>query len=741
MGVWVLFSLIVVLVEPMAFEQPHLKEGLLLTLAPLLLARSAWSGSLARASMEALPRPLVALAMLFGLMLVWTGLDPTNVPEAIRDTSLLFVLLLCALSTYADSWETPMRLPRVVLVLGAGVGALALAQKGGLDLPFEDLANENAAVATFGNTNLTGEFLAPIVAMAAVITVGSAARERWLATVALALATGGVVASASRGALVAAIAGLLAAVLASRGVLERSVLSTRVLGAMVIGFALAIGAGGVGVLGFKAIEDAESTIASTEYPTNKQRLLLAAASAEMVRDARWFGHGPGSFRSDFPPFRDPNEAAIVTLGGAPSEAEDPHNQYLLWATEGGFVALLLFLAFLLPALLSFRHAVVLPADDARRTVGPALAAALAAAAVGMLFRSSLAHAPSAMLIFLLAGALLPYGGGAGGKGATRGGTWLARAVPLYLVAVFIVGVPALLGDVFLAQGARARKMALDKGDPRYEASSDEWLALARSIDDANLDLMQFSAARLELGAAESLEMRAEAKDVRRRILERYPFHRTSLLRLAALKLLDEEVESARRLLAVALRVRRIDDPKDPVRLLAASDLELSAVRLLIDDVDRGRSTLDDLRAHAADAEESGNLPAAAISLAAVVRFRWSDADSAFHAAELFRQLGRDDYADQLFADAQLAYGIVHLGGRDHAAAIRAAESADRHRKTLKADVLAALARYADGDREPFEALRERARAKLDPRFVLALRVAEANAAVRAAIRDLAGEKG
>lgn len=738
MAVLILFCVVTLFVEPMAFEQPHLKEGALLVLGPLLLLPSAWSGALRRGTTAPLPGPLLALAALFGLTLIGAALGPTNLPAAIRAAAVLLVLLLAAVAAYEDSWSNPLRVPRALLAAGVVIGGLAVWQKHGLDLPFEDVDGANAAVATFGNTNLTGEFLAPLVALAAVILAGGRRGDTLLAGATLVLATAGIVVSESRGAAVAAIAGLVAAALFARGVVARSAVGPRTLGALAGGVALALAIGGTDILGFKAIDDADASITSVEYPTNKQRLLLARSAIEMARERPLLGHGPGSFRSDFPPYRDPAEATIPTLGGAPSEAEDPHNQYLLLWTEGGAPAVVLFLLFLLPALFAFRHAAVLPAGDARRVSGPALSAALATLIVAMLFRSSLTHPPTALMVVLVAGALLPFRDAAGRAG--RDGGVGRFVVPVYLAAALIVGVGALAGDLALAQSARSGERAVASGDPSHLAAMNDWLDVALAADDSNLGLLQFAAARHEQSAESSPDDRAAAETLRRRILALYPWQRASLLRLSWLRLLDGDVAGARRQLERALVVRRADDPTDAASLLATTRFAPYAVQLLAADVESGRATLDDLRRHAAQAEARGERITAALTLAVVVRFRPADADAAFHAAELFRDLGRRDMADVLFAESQIAYGIVHLGGRDHAAARRAAESSNRHVKTLKADVLAALAAYGDGDPAPFEALLPTAQRVLDPTFIQALRTAEANAKVRDAIRALAGER-
>ncbi|MFG0319775.1 MAG: O-antigen ligase family protein, partial [Planctomycetota bacterium JB042] len=721
MTVVLLFWLVTLFVEPMAFEQPHLKVGVLLGVGSLLLLPSAWAGSLRRAAAAPLPGPLVAFSAVFAVSLIATALGPPHLPAAIRATATLLLLLLAAIAAHEDAWSFPLRIPRALLAAGAAIGGLAIAQKAGVDFPFRDVDGADAAVATFGNTNLTGEFLAPLVALGAVLVAGARGADRFLAGAALVLSSAGVVASESRGAAVAALAGLVAAALFARGVAPGRVVGAPLLLGLAGGVGLAVAAGGPGVLGFKAIDEADASIVSIEYPTNAQRLLLARAAFEMGKDAPLVGHGPGSFRSVFPPYRDPGEATIETLAGAPSEAEDPHDQYLLLWTEGGVLALLPFLLFLLPALFAFRHAAVLPPDDPRRVVGPALAAALATLTVAMLFRSSLAHPPTALLVVLTAGALLPFRDAADGRGGREGSAW-GRIVPLYLVVTAVVGLRMLAGDLALAQGVRAGERAVEQGDPSHLAAMNDWLRFAALADDANLGLLQFSAARAEQRAETSPEARAEAIERRERILALHPFHRDSLLRLAWLSLLEDDVDGARALLRRALAVRRADDPDGEAALLATTRFAPYAVRLLADDVEDGRASLDDLRALADAAESKGDRLSAALALATIVRFRPTDADSAFRAAELFRDLGRPEMADVLFAEAQLAYGIVHLGGRDHAAARRAAAASRRHAPSLKADVLAALADYADGDETPFRNLLPTARAKLDPTFVAALRM-------------------
>ncbi len=702
MNLILLLALVVLAVEPMAFEQPHFKQGVLLVLGPLVLLPGATFGRLRGTARAPLSWPLLAFAGLFAWSATIGPHAATNLPEAFRSIATLLVLLVLLVAVHDDGWLHPRRIPIAVLVLGAAAGALALLQTAGVDFPFGDPFDQDAAVSTFGNTNLTGEFLAPIVPLALVTLAGGRGIARGTAAIALPLAVGGLVATESRGALLAAVAGVVAAPFLARGLVARRTLGPASIGLLAVGAALAFGAGGADAFRMKAIAS-DASILSSDYPPNRQRALLLAASIDMTRARPIVGHGPGNFRAAFPPFRDPAEAALE-IQGARTEAEDPHNQYALLAAEGGVVALLLFLAFLLPALLAFRHAAILPDDDPRKAIAPALAAALLALLVVGLFRAPQNHPPSALLLVALAGSLLPYRDSILSDGSRRHRSPLDLILPLYLVAALFVGVKSLGADTLMAWSARRLEQAIEKGDVRYKSEAGHFAAWARTLDDANPFLLQYSAEMLRRDPGRTSESRDEEHRLRRRMLELYPHHRDTLLRLAALALEDGRVSAARGFLRRALRVRAETDPNDPVRLLAATGHDSAATRLLLDEVANGTEPATTLLARADEAERRGDRTLALVCYDALLAVHAYDGDAAFEAGRLLRDQGHEAQSERLFARAHVAFALEKLGQRNYDAARKSANLATRHLDTIEAEVVLALADAAEGGAARLDAL-------------------------------------
>ncbi|MDG2148192.1 MAG: O-antigen ligase family protein [Planctomycetota bacterium] len=170
--------------------------------------------------------------------------------------------------------------------------------------------------------------------------------------IALALVSGALILTRARGARMAAagalaallIGALIAAARASRTANARPVLRPALLG-LVAGIALAASVGGSDALMAHKLVDDGAILDGGDLTTNV-RLALADSSTDMLAAHPWTGVGLGRFRAEFPPFRDAFEASLPGLEGASTEARHPHNEFLLVATEGGVVAALFLLLFL-----------------------------------------------------------------------------------------------------------------------------------------------------------------------------------------------------------------------------------------------------------------------------------------------------------------------------------------------------------------------------------------------------------
>jgi len=739
MAVLTLLLLVVLSVEPMGFDQPHLKESVLLLLAPLLLWRSAWSGRLNKAAAAPLSGPARWLGLWLAVTLLAALLISENRLEGLRTFAVLLALTLVLLDVSVWSYERPLRLPLGLLLAGLVTGSLALSQKLGWDFPFGDFGDSNAAVSLFGNTNLTGEFLAPLIPLALLSIPVLAGWKRWFAAAALAASLGGLLSSGSRGALLALGAGLLAAAWFSRGRREHSLFGGDRLAALALGLALALLTGGPEILRFKALEDSEPSITSPEYASTRQRLLLAEATFEMVRAKPWLGHGPGSFRGGFPPYRDPREAALPTLGGAGSEAEDPHNQFLLILAEGGVLALALALLFLLPAVFAFRSSIILPAGDPRRQIAPGLGAALVTHLTLWLFRSPLEHAPSALSLFLVTGALLPYREDVSRSAGVRPDGLAARILPAYLLGLLALGVAATGADLLLARSARAIANQIETGHRSYALHAERCLDWAAALDPSNFYVLQARAEALRILSRKGEDGLLKRQRAYQAMLDRFPWNRQALIGSAALLLNDGRPEQAQKHLRRLARLRPRAEQDDVEFLVRVGQPEAAARQLLY----RARHApvpTAQLRDRAEQAERDGQRELAIACQQAILDLHPYDGDAAFKLGELFAALERLESSRRMYSRAQVAFALEHLGQRNYEGALRAARISMRHRPSVEAEVLIALARLGEGDDGPRQELLERLgrlERPLDDPFLQALRRLEGNAVLTDTIRALA----
>ena len=134
-----------------------------------------------------------------------------------------------------------------------------------------------------------------------------------------------------------------------------------------------------------AASAAQSTSNSERDPGNtggiEVRARIWKGSLALVRDQPWLGIGPGQFAARFPPYRDPREIEISTLGrtlASETEVEHAHNDWLGPVLDAGAIFGLAWLVFL--------GAVAWSAAGHVRK-GDATCAALGLAAIGVLCES------------------------------------------------------------------------------------------------------------------------------------------------------------------------------------------------------------------------------------------------------------------------------------------------------------------------------------------------------------------
>jgi O-antigen ligase len=195
------------------------------------------------------------------------------------------------------------------------------------------------SVGLMGNANDVGTFLVVPAVAAVVMATTSAGKRRWTYLgIAVLLATG-MIASATRTALIAFVAStlVLATMQARRAVVVIGVLLL-IVGAAVLSPITVIG---------RSIRELRDAAVQRDYQRLfSERLPPFLAAAEMVRDHPLLGVGPGCFRYHFMNYRIAQAAKYPPewTRGFPMNWGAVHNDHLQLAAEAGVVGYALFLA-------------------------------------------------------------------------------------------------------------------------------------------------------------------------------------------------------------------------------------------------------------------------------------------------------------------------------------------------------------------------------------------------------------
>lgn len=690
-----LLAILVFAVDPTGFEPAALKRAAFLAVGPVLFLAAWRDGALKRLSAAPLTGALGCLVLLHGWAFVTATISARNglpVSLPLAATGSLLLLALVALRAREDANDRPFRLGDVLLAIGVIVAGYAIAQRAGIDPIFDNPGG--AAVAFFGNTNRAAEFLAPLVPLAIAFRGSRTGFARLVAGIALPLTTTALLLTNSRAGAIAALAGAILALAASRRAGTRIAIDLVLLG---IGCLAPLAIAGSGAYSLKSVEESEASIASLDYEPNRQRTLLLSATLEMVRERPIVGFGAGSFRFTFPEFRDPEEARMRTLGGALSSAEDPHDEFLRLASESGVPAAVLFALFLLLSLLAARDATLWPSGHPLRSAAPGYAAALLSLGVVSLFRSTLDHAPVAVMTCALAGSLAACRE-RGRESALAGPAFFV--LPIHLAIIAIIGFRLLIGESLFIAGERA----LRRGGDGAAIRALDALELGRSFAPTNLALLQREAVLEEARARVEPDRARNAIAARRRILALDPRHVTSNLRLAARELEAEDVRAAMRHLNVALSALGEKGIDAGIARLLEQKEERAAARLELERARDGAGSLADLRLGAEHARREGRVAYAIHLLEAYLIERPADGDAAAELGDALAAAGAKELADAAHLRAQVCRAATALERGDANAAMRAIENARRHGRLFEVEVLAAVHAANSGDRAPIDAL-------------------------------------
>jgi len=713
-------AIVIFFFHPGAHDQARIKWSLLLLLLLPSLAVALRRGLIFSALAPLSPALLFAAAIpLFFLLSCFRCGQPTA--EDLRLSIGILLLVTTAAVVRDGAWEKPFLIPSLLALAGSAAAIYAVAQTAGYEPFYVDNAN-NEAVSFLGNTNAAAEVFSLLIPLAAAALLVTGRAFRLLGLASLPILAAGLYATGGRGGLLAALAGLGVLLVAVRfsPCLEGFHPLRQPLGRKWAIVALLLIAAGVLTAAlirsdraapFKNIET-DASILSPEYPTTKIRLLMWQSTLSMISDHPVLGAGPGRFRYAFPPYRDPEEAAIRGLQGSVTEVEDPHNEFLWSAAEGGIgaaLALLLFLFLLLVQ--SFSAARYRPAKPEagqdRAALACGIAGLIAAFSVLCLVRSPLHNPSAAMILFLAAGtieswrvdaSLIPSSG---------------RRI------LFTLGFGAVLGVTLLVISQAAIRADLLYADAGKEIGSGEyttieeqhacWLSVkdrlhqAADLDDGDIDMLNFTGQFAALFAGTSLDKEGrytgEAKEILGQVVARHPNHPMALRTLARFKLLEGDHRAARRMLARSLELTGSSQTVESVAvgILEEAGRLPDAARFLSETwADDPRKLLK----HAETLFEAGqHVPAALYTDAFLIRFPLH-VDGLHLLARCLRERGQGG-EDDVFRLMQVAIAIEWLEKGNWEQAERSARRSLRYGEgDGTAHLIAAVAKAARG--EPFD---------------------------------------
>ncbi|MSR47972.1 MAG: hypothetical protein EXS13_13080 [Planctomycetes bacterium] len=530
--------LVALATQPRAFDLLALKRAaLLLAMVPLLFTREM--GTLFVRSVSGPLRWLVWALLASGPIAVLghgfcdafsRGQSPA-LQVVLQAMSELAAFTLIALLVREVAWERATTLVRGLVILGALLGVVALLQVCGLDLIYGE-ASARVAVATFGNANAFSAWMAPVLALAVGLATrrngGAAAR---LAVVLVAAAL--VVARGRGGWLAAAVGGACALVVAARGghAWRR--------GALPLALGIVLGIGGALATGASSEGGAKPLGLGLERSSNLIRLDVARATLDLIETAPWIGHGPASFRNEYPLHRLEKEAQTPTREGAASEVDHPHDEWLrLAADHGALVALLVALAWLAALFVAVRVPKIAREDDGG--LRAAAIGALAAWWVGSLTWSTLYDPATAVQGAILLG--IAVAGSPEIETAAPRGRWLA--LPMRVVFA--------LGFAWLALPTAAAEF-IEWESTRDGSSDVATLRQAAELDAGNVERQYAIGTRLLNAAREQRDAAALtlplAQECFERAIKLFPRHVASLAGAAEVRARRGDAGAARRWLA------------------------------------------------------------------------------------------------------------------------------------------------------------------------------------------------
>lgn len=227
-----------------------------------------------------------------------------------------------------------------VLMIGCCVNAaITILQELNLWQPVPAAEGHYGTVGLMGNANDVGTFLVVPAVAAAVMVTTSQGKRRWSYVGVAVLLVSGMIASATRTALITFVASMLVlAMMQARRVAVAICVLLLIVGLAVLSPATVIG---------RSIRELGDAVAQRNYQVLfSERLPPFLAAAEMVRDHPLLGVGPGCFRYHFMTYRIEltTKYPAEWTRGFPMNWGAVHNDHLQVAAETGAAGYVLFLA-------------------------------------------------------------------------------------------------------------------------------------------------------------------------------------------------------------------------------------------------------------------------------------------------------------------------------------------------------------------------------------------------------------
>lgn len=280
--------------------------------------------------------------ILVAAVVTWTiVVTATSTNRDLSIDSLITVIAAAVIfiATCVALEDRSLEVVDVLMIACCVNAAITVLQELGIWNPVPAAEGHYGTIGLMGNANDLGTFLVVPAVAAVVMAVTSIGKRRWTYLGVAVLLASGMIASATRTALIAFVGSLLVLAVVS---MRRAWMAVGVV-LLVVALAVSSPATTIG----RSVRELGTAAIQRDYQRLfSERLLPFLAAAEMVRDHPLLGVGPGCFRYHFMAYRVALAAKYPAewTRGFPMNWGTVHNDHLQVAAETGMIGSLLFLA-------------------------------------------------------------------------------------------------------------------------------------------------------------------------------------------------------------------------------------------------------------------------------------------------------------------------------------------------------------------------------------------------------------